>query len=115
MPPGFDEENPYEGDNLSEYPDWWERNVREHRQFDLRPYRPARFSDGGVVPATLRALEDRYGIDIQLYAVDPEVGADWVLAVDGRPRTALPRERLGDGYTELGSTRKLSFAWSVKR
>jgi len=66
FPPGYDEEDPYADEDLSEYPEWWRRNVEEFRQYGLRPYRPARFSDGELVPPLVSDLADELGEEIRL-------------------------------------------------
>jgi len=99
LPPGADKEDPYEGEDISTYPDWWRSNVQEFRRFGLRPYRPPRFEDGKIVAETLDDLEAKWGIEIRLYAEDPGVGENWTVAVDGERIAEVPWERLGEGYT----------------
>ena len=105
-PPGFDEETPYEGEDLSDYPEWWRRSIEEFRQFGMRPYRPPRFADGSLVPAVIRALEDEFDVGIQLRAIDPEEADDWEVWVDGQSVGQIPHERLGEGYTRYEVTRE---------
>jgi len=105
-PPGFDEKSPYEGEDLSNYPEWWCRSIEEFRQFGMRPYRPPRFADGSLVPAVIRSLEDELNVGIQLRAVDPEEADDWEVWVDGKCVGSIPHERLGEGYTRYEMTRE---------
>lgn len=97
---GYDEEDPYEGEDLSTYPDWWRENIEKFREYGMRPYRPPRFADGELVPPLLFELQDELDVEINLRAVDPEVGKNWELSVDGDVVTEIPRSREGEGYTE---------------
>jgi hypothetical protein len=49
LPAGYDPEAPYEGVDRSEYPRWWQKNIRAFEEHGLRPYRPSRFTDGEIV------------------------------------------------------------------
>lgn len=97
---GYDEENPYEGEDLSTYPDWWRESIEEFRRHEMRPYRPPRFSDGELVPPLLLELEDDLSVEIRLRAVDPEVGKSWVVTVDGDQVAEVGRVREGEGFTQ---------------
>lgn len=99
LPPGYDEDDPYDGEDLSTYPDWWRRNVEEFRDHGMRPYRPPRFADDELTPPVIDALEAELDVAVQLRAVNPQVGADWELLVDGEPVAAVGRRREGEGYT----------------
>lgn len=101
---GEDDENPYRDVDLSAYPDWWRKNIRTFQDFGMRPYRPPRFADGGVVPEVITRLETEFGVEIRLRAIDPRVGEDWGVYVDGRRVAEIGRERVGDGYTEYQLT-----------
>ena len=83
LPPGFDDEDPYEGEDLSTYPEWWRRNVEEFREYGMRPYRPPRLADGTLTPPLIEELEAEYGVSVRFRAVDPQVGNSWELVVDG--------------------------------
>lgn len=100
LPAGFDEENPYEGEDLSTYPEWWRENIEEFRRHEMRPYRPPRFSDGELVPPTLMALEADLDVEVRLRAVNPEVGKNWEVTVDGVHVAEVGRTREGEGFTE---------------
>lgn len=97
---GYDEEDPYEGEDLSTYPEWWRENVEEFRRHEMRPYRPPRFADGELVPSALMRLEDELGVELRLRTVDPEVGESWALTVDGEQVAEVGRTREGEGFTE---------------
>ncbi len=99
LPPGYDEEDPYADEDLSTYPDWWRRNVEEFRAHGMRPYRPPRFADDELTPPTIEALEAELDVDVQLRAVNPQVGGDWQLVVDGEPVAPVGRRREGEGFT----------------
>jgi len=102
LPPGFDEEDPYEDQDLDEYPEWWRTNIERYRDHELRPYRPPRLAEGTFTPELIANLESKYGVTIQIRAVDPTVGDDWELWVDGEPVAPVPRRRDGAGYTVYG-------------
>lgn len=99
LPPGYDEVDPYEGEDLSAYPEWWRRNIEEFRAHGMRPYRPPRFTDGAYTPPTIQALEDDLGIAVQLRGVNPQEGNAWEIRVDGETVATVGRRREGEGYT----------------
>lgn len=99
LPPGYDEEDPYEGEDLSTYPDWWRRNVEEFREYGMRPYRPPRLADGTLTPPLLEELEAEHDASIRFRAVDPQAGNEWELVVDGAVASEVEHLRSGDGYT----------------
>lgn len=101
LPPGYDESDPYEGEDLSAYPDWWRRNVEEFRAYGMRPYRPPRLADGTVSPPVVADLEAEYGVEIRFRSTAPEDG-EWQLVVDGEPVRRVAHERDGGGYTVYG-------------
>lgn len=97
---GYDEEDPYEGEDLSTYPEWWRENIEEFRNHEMRPYRPPRFADGELVPPLLLELQAELDVEIRLRAIDPEVGKNWLVTVDGEEVTEVARTREGEGFTE---------------
>lgn len=97
---GYDDEDPYEGEDLTTYPEWWRENIEEFRRHEMRPYRPPRFADGDLVPPLLMELEAELGVELRLRAVDPEVGKNWVVTVDGEQVAEVGRTREGEGFTE---------------
>ena len=104
LPPGYDDEDPYEGEDLSTYPDWWRRNIEAFWEFGMRPYRPPRLADGTVSPPLLETLSEEYGVDVRFQSTDLESG--WELAVDGDPVREVEHERDGGGYTVYHITRE---------
>ena len=105
VPAGYDEDDPYADEDVSTYPEWWRRNIEQFREHGMRPYRPPRFTDGEYTPEVIEALEAELGVDVLIRAVDPRVGDDWSVFVDGREVATVGRHRSGDGYTvyELAS------------
>ena len=106
LPPGYDEEDPYEGEDLSTYPDWWRESVELFRSHGMRPYRPPRFADEELVPPAVAALEDELGVAVQLRSTEAGPHPDWALWVDGDYVTTVPRRREGDGHTLYDLTRE---------
>lgn len=100
VPPGYDEETPYEGDDLASYPEWWRRNVEEFRTHEMRPYRPSRFADGTVTTEVIDRLESELGVTIRIRVVDPHTGGEWKVFVDGDPVQSIERTR-----TKAGNSR----------
>lgn len=102
--PVRDEPDPYEGDDLSTYPDWWRENVEQFRASDLPPYRPPRFADGTHSQPLIEDLEASLGVDIRFQVVDPQAGGQWTLLVDGEPVAPVEHQRVREGYSEYGIT-----------
>lgn len=98
-PAGYDEDDPYEGEDIETYPDWWRANIEEFREHEMRPYRPPRFSDGKITPELVAELERDLGVDVLIRAVNPDVDDDWSVLVDGREVATIGRHRSGEGYT----------------
>lgn len=105
LPPGYDENDPYEDEDLSEYPDWWRRNIEEFRKFGMRPYRPPRLADGTISPPLIDELEAKHDVDIWLRSYDPEAGK-WELIVDGESVLEFNHERDGGGYSVYEITKE---------
>lgn len=105
LPPGYDNENPYADEDISQYPEWWRRNIEQFREHELRPYRPPRFTDDEYTPNVITKLEADLDVDVLIRAIEPRVGDDWSVSVDGEVVTTIGRHRSGDGYTvyELSS------------
>lgn len=99
LPAGYDEDDPYEDEALSSYPDWWQRNAELFDAHGMRPYRPPRFSDGEIVPEVVAELEREYDGRIRIAGFDTGGGTEWALTVDGEPRRELDRWRSSKGYT----------------
>jgi len=105
LPAGYDEEeDPYEGEDLSTYPDWWRTNVEEFRAHGMRPYRPPRLADGDLSPPLVAALADEFDVDVRFRARNPQSGGPWALVVDGAVVREVDHRRHGDGYTVYGLT-----------
>jgi hypothetical protein len=106
LPPGYDDEDPYEGEDLTTYPDWWRANVEEFRAHGMRPYRPPRLADGTLSPPVVADLREAFGVDVRFRAKNPQSGGSWALVVDGDDVTTIEHRRHGDGYTvyDLGET-----------
>lgn len=104
LPPGHDDEDPYEDEALSAYPDWWRANVEEFRAHGMRPYRPPRLADGDLSPPVLADLRETFGVDVRFRARNPQSGGAWALVVDGEPVRTVEHHRHGDGYTVYGLT-----------
>lgn len=99
LPPGFDEDDPYEDEDLSSYPGWWRRNVELFRDHGMRPYRPPTFADGTVAPPVRERLEDDLGVEIELRAVDPQSDGSWQIRVDGAVIGEFERTRTERGHS----------------
>lgn len=99
LPPGYDEQDPYEGEDLSTYPEWWRRNIEEFREHGMRPYRPPRFADGELTPPMIASLEEEFGVEIQFRSLNPQEGGGWDLVVDGETVGSVERHREGEGYS----------------
>lgn len=100
LPPGFDEDSPYNAGKLDDHPDWWTQNIKVFREHEMRPYRPPRLSDGTVTTNIIDRLETTYDVDIRIRAVDPQDGGSWKILVDGEVATSVEHTR-----TESGNTR----------
>jgi len=96
---GCDEEDPYAGEDLEEYPEWWRRNIEEFRRYGLRPYRPPRFADGVFVPPVVEKLETETGRDVRLRMPRSEDARTWEVLLGRERVTTLDRYRHSDGYT----------------
>jgi len=100
VPPGYDEEDPYEGVDLEEFPDWWRHNVEEFEAHGMRPYRPPRFADGTVTTEVVDRLEAELEVTVRIRAVDPQDGGDWEVVVGDSVVETIDRVR-----TEAGNSR----------
>lgn len=98
--PGYDEEDPHEGVDLTSYPEWWRRNVEEFRAHEMRPYRPPRFADETVTTEVIDHLESELGVTIRIRVVDTHIGGEWKVFVDGDPVQSIERIR-----SEAGNSR----------
>lgn len=104
LPPGYDEANPYESADIEDFPEWWRRNIEEHREFDLRPYRPPRFIDDSIVPEVVGVMENEEGVDVQICSVNPQEDEGWEVWVDGEKVMTVEHWRSDDGYSVYNVT-----------
>lgn len=96
--PGADSDDPYEGTDVSELPDWWRRAIEEHREYGLRPYRPPRFRDGTLKHTVIEPIEDEY--DVTIGFIDLDIDDDsWQIRIDGDIVGEIERRRSTEGYT----------------
>jgi hypothetical protein len=98
-PAGYDEADPYEGVDLSTYPDWWRDAIERFRAHGMRPYRPPRFADDELLPPTVADLEAELGVSVELRSTDSGPHPEWALWVDGERVGAIDRRREADGHT----------------
>jgi hypothetical protein len=98
-PAGYDEEDPYDGVDLSSYPDWWREAIERFREHGMRPYRPPRFADDELVPPTVADLEAELGVRIELRSTDPGPHPEWAVWIDGERVERIGRSREADGHT----------------
>lgn len=103
-PPGYDEEDPYEGADVTDFPAWWRRNVEEFRRHRMRPYRPPRFADGAVTTAVIEDVEVEHDVDVRVRSVNPHEEGDWKVWVDGEPVAAIGRTRTPEGTARYAVT-----------
>jgi hypothetical protein len=99
--PGEDHKDPYENKDISDLSEWWQELIEEHEEHSLRPYRPPRFSDGVLMPALTKELENELDINITVIGIDSQHPNQWIIRVDGEKVTELKRERSPDGYSQL--------------
>jgi hypothetical protein len=99
LPPGYDEEKPYEDEDISTYPDWWRMNIETFRNHEMRPYRPPRFQDGKITTELIKRLQSDLGCSILLRATDTQLESQWEIYVDEKPVGTVGRHRDADGYT----------------
>lgn len=97
LPPGYDEEDPYDGVDLSTFPAWWRRNVEAFRRHEMRPYRPPTFANGELSPPVIERLEAELGVAIRIRAVNPHEEGDWQVCVADEPIATIERTRTADG------------------
>lgn len=99
-PPGYDEDNPYKEEDLSNYPEWWRQNIKEFSEHSMRPYRPPRFTDGAIEPEVTDELEEELGVSIRLRSIDPQLGNDWRVWIDGESVEVIKRSREAGGFSK---------------
>lgn len=99
LPPGHDEEDPYEDANIEELEEWWRENIKEFRSHGMRPYRPPRFQDGTLTPLVIEHLENEFNTTIRFRVVEPQVGTDWGIWIDDEQVDVIKRYRDEGGYS----------------
>lgn len=104
LPPGFDEHNPYDDDDLESFPSWWQENIEKFRDHKMRPYRPPKFSDGELTPNVIFALEEELGVSIRFRSINPQFGEDWGVWIDDKEVFKISRRRNEEGRTVYGMT-----------
>lgn len=97
--PGFDEEDPYEGEDLTEYPDWWRENVDLFESHNMRPYRPPRFSDGELVPIVIQSIEEELASTVAIRSKNPTAHKEWEVVIDDETVGTVEHERHPEGYS----------------
>lgn len=98
LPAGYDENEPYEDEDLSTYPTWWRGLIKEFQEHRLRPYRPPRFIDGILTPNCVSSLESELSTDIKFKTSTTE-NKYWRIYVDGKTVAFVARTRTAEGYT----------------
>lgn len=98
FPPRYDADDPYEGESLDNYLEWWRLNIEEFREHDMRPYRPPQFTNGDLVPERRTELETESDVTIRFRAVCPEEDDKWELVVDDSVGMTVGRQRTGRTY-----------------
>lgn len=99
LPPGYDENDPYEGVDITTLPDWWRRNIEEFNDHNMRPYRPPRFADGTLTPQLRTELEETFEVSIEIRSSNRPNEANWMILLNGDLLTTVGHYRHGDGYT----------------
>lgn len=105
LPPGHDEDDPYEDVDLDTLPEWWRENVQTFRQHGMRPYRPPELEDGALLTAVLDRLETEYDVEISLSKrIDGDDGS-WRVTIDGVVVTSVERVRdeMGRSVYSIGT------------
>lgn len=99
LPAGYDEEDPYDDEDIEEFPSWWREGIELFREHELRPYRPPQFSDGVLTPEIISELEAEFDISIRFKAVNPRFGDDWGIWINGEKIAEVARTRTEEGRT----------------
>lgn len=99
LPPGYDDEDPYENIDLSTLPDWWRESVELFREYGLRPYRPPQFEDGRITKEVIDELEADLGVQIRIRTSNPRYKGPWEIWVNDEPIEQIDRSRVSEGRT----------------
>jgi len=92
-------ENPYEGVDIEELPDWWQDCLAEFEALGLYTYVPATFTDGRVVRTVIEELESEHDVPIKLLRVGGGPDDEWTVEVDDAAVGSVPWTRLRDGVS----------------
>jgi len=98
-PMGYDEDSPYEDEDMSSYPDWWREGIESFSEHGLRPYRPPRFEDGTYTPELIDSLESELAVEIRFQSLNPQETDCWDIVVDDSVVGTVERYRSQEGYT----------------
>lgn len=104
LPPGYDEDSPYDGTELEALPAWWRENIDTFQRHGMRPYRPPRFADGTITTEVINRLKTDLGVSVRIRALNPHTDGVWEVVVDGDPVDRIERERTEGGYSKYGVT-----------
>lgn len=97
--PGEDPDDPYEGVDVSDLPEWWRRAIAEFEDHDLRAYRPPRLADGTPLHEAVEGIERDCGVEVAFGSVDSDFRERWEIRVDGDRAGTVGRHRSVEGYT----------------
>lgn len=98
-PPGFSPDDPYDGVEISELPEWWREAIHEYEAHDLRPYQPPRFDDGTLTHDVVSKLEAEHGVSIVFLGFNVKYRDDWTIRIDGEDVGTIGRHRSANGYS----------------
>lgn len=113
-PPGYDEHDPYEHEDITQFPEWWQTSIELFRRHEMRPYRPPMFADEVLTPEIIDELESELDVSIQFKAVNPRFGDDWGIWIDGEKAMTVGRRRTEEGRTVYGIDSR-QFEASIRR
>jgi hypothetical protein len=99
LPAGFDDEDPYESEDIDALPEWWKRNIEEFRAHGMRPYRPPKLADGTLLPELVDNLEAEHDVSIRIQAVNPQQNSRWTVWVGDCRAGTVERHRNSEGRT----------------
>lgn len=92
-------EDPYEGVDVDEFPEWWRRTIALFEDYGLRPYRPPRFEDGVLKHEVVEPLETELDVDVRFACLNPQDGDRWDVYVDGDRIGEIGHRRSPEGYS----------------
>lgn len=92
-------DNLYADRDLESLPGWWRRAIQEHRDHNLRPYRPPRFEDGAPKYRVIDGLERITGHSIEFIGIDAQEDDDWTVRLDSEEVGKIGHHRAPGGYS----------------